>query len=141
MTRINIVPVEELMDQHLIAEYREITMIPGSLNRTLSSKKGLDYKKISDVYTLNTGHVYFFYDKGEYLYKRYNTLIVEMKKRGFKPDMSRKFPVDIFKDNDLLLDWTPTAFEYLIIRKRIQEKINMKPEWYKKTCYDYIENC
>ena len=58
MTRINIVPVTELMDQHLIAEYREITMVPGSLNRTLSSKKGLDYQKISDEYTLNNGGAY-----------------------------------------------------------------------------------
>ena len=64
MTRINIIPVEELMDQHLIAEYREITMVPVSLARTLSSKTGLDYKKISKSYTLNKGHVYFFYDKG-----------------------------------------------------------------------------
>ena len=141
MTRINIVPVDELMDQHLIAEYREITMVPAALNRTLKSKKGIDPKKISNTYTLNTGHVYFFYNKGKYLYKRYNKLIVEMKKRGFKPDEGRKFPVDIFKDNDLFLDWTPTPFEYLIIRKRIQIKINMKPEWYKKTCYDYIKDC
>ena len=57
MTRINIVPVEELMDQHLIAEYREITMVPAALNRTLKSKKGLDRNKISKTYTLNTGHV------------------------------------------------------------------------------------
>jgi deoxyribonuclease (pyrimidine dimer) len=64
MTRINIIPVEELMDQHLIAEYREITMAPVILARTLSSKTGLDYKKISKSYTLNKGHVYFFYDKG-----------------------------------------------------------------------------
>ena len=47
MTRINIVPVEELMDQHLIAEYRESTMVPAALNRTLKSKKGLDRNKIS----------------------------------------------------------------------------------------------
>ena len=30
MTRINIVEPSELTDQHLIAEYREITMVPGS---------------------------------------------------------------------------------------------------------------
>ena len=69
MTRINIVPVKELMDQHLIAEYREITMVPASLSRTLASKKGLDYSKIPKNYTLNRGHVYFFYDKGLYLSK------------------------------------------------------------------------
>ena len=60
MTRINIIPVSELYDQHLIAEYREITMVPAALNRTLKSKIGLDKNKISQQYTLNKGHVYFF---------------------------------------------------------------------------------
>ena len=101
MTRINIVPTEELMDQHLIAEYREISMIPASLKRTLASKTGLNLKKISDVYTLNKGHVYFFYNKGKYLNKRYQLLVNEMKKRGFNPNSNRKFPVDIFKSNGL----------------------------------------
>jgi len=133
MTRINIVPVEELMDQHLIAEYREITMVPASLSRTLSSKKGLDHKKIPTSYTLNKGHVYFFYDKGLYLSKRYNLLVNEIKKRGFKPDKNRKFPKGIFKDNGLFNDWEPSAHEYLIIRQRIKEKIELKPQWYKKT--------
>jgi deoxyribonuclease (pyrimidine dimer) len=67
MIRINIIPVAELMDQHLIAEYREITMVPVSFTRTLSSKTGLDYRKIPKSYILNKGHVYFFYDKGFYL--------------------------------------------------------------------------
>ena len=83
MTRINIVPVKELMDQHLIAEYREITMVPGSLNRTLTSKKGLDYKKIADEFTLNSGHVYFFYDKGKYLHDRYDLIINEIRVASF----------------------------------------------------------
>ena len=138
MTRINIVPVKELMDQHLIAEYREITMVPGSLNRTLASKKGIDHNKISDKFTLNSGHVYFFYDKGKYLHNRYDLIIDEMKKRGFKPDSSRKFPVKIFKDNDLYNDWIPTAYDYVIIRKRIEERINQKPKWYRKTSYEKI---
>jgi deoxyribonuclease (pyrimidine dimer) len=115
MTRINIVPVEELMDQHLIAEYREITMVPASLARTLSSKKGLQYKKIRKSYTRNKGHVYFFYDKGFYLSKRYKLLVGELKKRGFKPDSNRKFPITIFKHNDLYNDWTPSAHAYIVI--------------------------
>ena len=60
MTRINIIPASELHDQHLIAEYREITMVPAALRRTLNSKKGLDESKIPSTYTLNKGHVYFF---------------------------------------------------------------------------------
>ena len=135
MTRINIIPVEELYDQHLIAEYREITMVPAALNRTLNSKNGLIKTKINNHYTLNKGHVYFFYNKGKYLYKRYNVIINEMKKRGFKPDPKRKFPADIFINNGLYNDWNPTLEDYKIIRARIKSKIKEKPSWYKKTSY------
>ena len=62
MTRINLVEPSELTDQHLIAEYREITMVPGSLKRTLVSKSGYQEKKVPKKFTLNGGHVYFFYN-------------------------------------------------------------------------------
>ena len=78
MTRINIVHPSELTDQHLIAEYREITMVPGSLKRTLVSKSGYQEKKVPKKFTLNSGHVYFFYNKGKYLDIRYEQLITEM---------------------------------------------------------------
>ncbi len=133
MTRINIISPDELTDQHLIAEYREITMVPGSLRRTLVSKTGYTEGKVPKKYTLNAGHVYFFYNKGKYLYNRYQELISEMKDRGFTPDPDRKFPVNIFKDNGLYNDWMPTLEDYKIIRQRIQEKIDMKPDWYRKT--------
>ena len=48
MTRINLVKVEELSDQHLIAEYRE-------LPRCLKQKVNL--KDAPDRYTLGKGHV------------------------------------------------------------------------------------
>ena len=94
MARINIIPPQELTDQHLIAEYREITMIPGSLNRTLNSKVGFKKERVGKVFTLNRGHVYFFYDKGKYLNKRYDELVLEMIDRGFNPNPNRKFPKD-----------------------------------------------
>ena len=37
MTRINLVPITELSDQHLVAEYREIFMVGPSLQRSLKS--------------------------------------------------------------------------------------------------------
>ena len=92
MTRINIISPSELTDQHLIAEYREIFMVAGSLKRTLISKSGFVESKVPKNFTLNNGHVYFFYNKGKYLYKRYNLIIKEMKSRGFKPDENRIFP-------------------------------------------------
>jgi len=36
MTRINIIDPSELYDQHLIAEYREIFMVAGSLKKNAS---------------------------------------------------------------------------------------------------------
>ena len=132
MTRINIIPVTELTDQHLIAEYREITMIPAALTRTLKSKIGLQKDKINKEYTLNTGHVYFFYDKGLYLNKRYKEIVSEMQSRGFKPNSNRKFPKNLFPSY-LYNDWRPSLNEQIIIRKRIEDKIAMKPDWYRKT--------
>jgi len=133
MTRINIVPPKELYDQHLIAEYREITMVPAALNRTLNSKSGLILSKISEKYTLNKGHVYFFYNKGLYLHKRYKQIIQEMKNRGFKPDKNRKFPKLIFIDNNLYNDWEPSSEDIELIRKRISEKLQQRPNWYRKS--------
>ena len=133
MTRINLVEPSELTDQHLIAEYREIFMVGGSLNRTLNSKVGYREDRVPKRYTLNTGHVYFFYNKGKYLHKRYHELIDEMKRRGFQPDKSRVFPTRVFEDNGLYNDWMPTTEDYKIIRQRIEEKIAMKPNWYRRT--------
>ena len=133
MTRINIIPPKELYDQHLIAEYREITMVPAALNRTLNSKNGLNKDKIPKQYTLNKGHVYFFYDKGKYLFIRYKLIIDEMKKRGFRPDKKRKFPTEIFKKNNLFLNWKPSNDDFKIIRERINKKLEEKPNWYRKS--------
>ena len=134
MTRINIIPVSELTDQHLIAEYREITMVPAALNRTLNSKIGFQKEKVKKKFTLNSGHVYFFYDKGKYLNNRYKEIIDEMKKRGFSPDPNRKFPKEVFP-KDLYNDWKPNKEDQKIIKKRLKEKIDLKPDWYRKTSY------
>tara|TARA_B100000579_G_scaffold73258_1_gene56223 strand:+ start:59286 stop:59705 length:420 start_codon:yes stop_codon:yes gene_type:complete len=131
MTRINLIPTHELTDQHLIAEYREITMVPAALKRTIHSKSGLMLNKIPASFTLNKGHVLFFYDKGKYLFKRYQLLIREMENRGFKPNQNRKFPCDIFIENKLFNDWEPTLKDLKIIRNRIKSKIKQKPNWYR----------
>ena len=133
MTRINILPVRDLYDQHLIAEYREITMVPAALGRSLKSKNGVDKSRISSKYTLGEGHVYFFYDKGKYLDIRYSQIISEMKRRGFNCDPNRSFPREIFIENKLYNHWSPTLEDYKIIEQRIQDKINQKPNWYRKS--------
>tara|TARA_Y100001963_G_scaffold127682_1_gene181284 strand:- start:392 stop:799 length:408 start_codon:yes stop_codon:yes gene_type:complete len=133
MTRINIVHPSELTDQHLIAEYREIFMVGSSLQRSLKSKNW-NPKDIPIKFTLNTGHVKFFYDKGKYLSKRYDELRIEMKARGMTPDVTRVFKREQWPD-ELWNDWTPSLEDYKLIRHRIEERINMKPNWYRKTNY------
>ena len=133
MTRINIVNPSELTDQHLIAEYREIFMVGSSLQRSLKSKNW-NPKSIPKKYTLNTGHVKFFYNKGKYLSKRYDELRTEMKARGMNPDSTRVFKREQWPD-ELWNDWQPTIEDLKIIRERIAKRIAQKPNWYRKTNY------
>ena len=129
MTRINIIPVEELTDQHLIAEYREIFMVGSALQRSLNSKSW-NPKKIPETFRLGSGHVMFFYDKGKYLYKRYIQIRQEMIHRGFNPDEDRVFKKLQFP-KEYYNDWVPSESDKEIIRKRIEERIKQKPEWYR----------
>lgn len=133
MTRINLVDPQELSDQHLVAEYREIFMVGSALQRSLKSKNWLHTKKnLPRDFTLNGGHVKFFYDKGKYLDLRYSALIAEMKRRGMNPDPERKFKTYQWPD-DLYNDWTPDDKDLSIVRARIDERIQAKPSWYRWT--------
>ena len=70
MTRINLINPGELSDQHLVAEYREIFMVGSSLQRSMKSKSwSKTINNIPKNFTLNKGHVTFFYNKGKYLDK------------------------------------------------------------------------
>ena len=131
MTRINLVPPEELSDQHLVAEYREIFMIGSSLQRSLRSPNWEKTKKsIPKQFTLNKGHVKFFYDKGKYLSERYDELIKEMKRRQMSPDPLRIFKKEQWPD-DLFNTWRPNDYDLKVVRTRIEMKIKLKPDWYK----------
>ncbi len=131
MTRINLVPITELSDQHLIAEYREIFMVGPALQRSLKSPNWNKTKEtLPKEFTLNKGHVKFFYNKGKYLYNRYLELIKEMKNRGMNPDPLRKFKREQWPD-ELFNDWMPSAKDLEIIRERIQLRIKQKPNWYR----------
>ena len=56
MTRVNLVPVSELANQHVMAEWRELKMIPKALARSLKTQsREKIFKKIPKEFTLNTG--------------------------------------------------------------------------------------
>ncbi|MFV9998078.1 MAG: pyrimidine dimer DNA glycosylase/endonuclease V [Arsenophonus endosymbiont of Dermacentor nuttalli] len=55
MTRINVIPPNELCDQHLLAEHRELTRIPNYIVK----KKGNVTLSTLSSYTLGKGHDIF----------------------------------------------------------------------------------
>lgn len=86
MTRINCVSVTELVDKHLLAEYRELPRV---------FKLSRDCADAPKTYTLGPGHVKFFYDKLFYCYLRQCDIVNEMIRRGFKPTLN---PIELFEN-------------------------------------------
>jgi len=118
MTRINCVPVEELSNAHLLAEYREITRI-SKLARPLESY---------GEYRLGEGHVKFFYNKGGYLRQRTADLYYECKHRNLQ--VKRKVYQAHEKStilHPLNEGWMPTQEAMTINRRRIAERIAANP--------------
>jgi deoxyribonuclease (pyrimidine dimer) len=134
MTRINLVDPTELADQHLFAEWREIKMVPAALKRSLRTKTTQQVlKSIPKDFTLNKGHVLFFYDKMQYLSERYSLLSEELRLRGYRKELEWNNFADYCEGipQEFFTDYTPTSSALVIIRDRIRERIGLRPNWYK----------
>lgn len=125
MTRINVIPVDQLTDQHLRAELREITRIP---NCVVNGKFKLDgnYPK---SYTLGTGHVKFFIPRLGWLKKRHNQLMNEVTKRGF---VANNYWPDSVPDR-FMNDWCPTNEDLLVNLNRVKERWPKNAKYYSKS--------
>lgn len=115
MTRINLVPVTELTNKHLLAEYREITRIPSYLKKAKNTE-------VPSRYTMGAGHVRFFYNKGLFLFNRTQALYTECVNRGFKVSY-KVYNIEAHNTNQRL-DFTPANDEIEINRGRINERLN-----------------
>lgn len=127
-----------------MAEYRELPMVHGSLKRSLKSARGFDKKRIPPKYTLNTGHVTFFYNKGLFLYKRYESLIEELFSRGYEiSPRERKVEWSIFPE-EFWKDFYPNNEDRAVNAERIVLRLNEKPDFYhykrQKITTEYIRN-
>jgi len=132
MTRINSDLDPKLLKRvHLVAELREITMVPAALRRSTRTKTIQDIlQSIPIKFTLNTGHVKFFYNKLGFLQTRFNKLADEMERRGYNPDRSRIKAFDGF-DSVWLGDWIATKADNDLVMDRINLRISQKPHLYK----------
>jgi deoxyribonuclease (pyrimidine dimer) len=111
MTRINCVPVSELVDKHLLAEYRELPRLRHLKPRVSSINQ----------YVLGKGHCIFFLDKGKYLESRHSELCNEMKRRGFTVNLPELKLDWICK---FMNDWTPTRGDIKLNRERIKVRLD-----------------
>ena len=116
MTRINVgIPPAELVNQHLIAEHREIKRIPNCIAKGKYNMDG-----IPDKFKLGTGHVKFFYNKLLYLKNRYISLYNECIKRGFNVQNYIKAWDNVPKE--LMNDYIVQDNDIKIIKQRINER-------------------
>lgn len=129
MTRINLVEVETLSDQHLLAEYRELPRMASFANKTTKHQKDIPVS-----FTLNTGHMTFFLDKAEFLEERHQKVTQELLKRKVSLNNPEKF-VMVRNARFQQKQWKPTTPEISISQKRIQEKLDMKPKFYRWSQY------
>ena len=127
MTRINTCIPKALTDQHLLGEYNEIRR-PVNLAVRRYEKYGKDaFKDLPKQYQLGGGHVLFFYDKLEYLHKRFDAICDEMRARGFS--VNTGFDRDRIPD-ELYNDWDPPHYAIDILKDRLKQKIeSTTPFW------------
>lgn len=119
MTRINCVPVQELHDKHLLAEYRELPRV----FKLAYAAYARSERPVQDEYTLGKGHVKFFYTRLGWLRWRFQDLVAEMQARGFRPQYPHVPSVADGLPPSWWQFWEPAPEALAINRQRIQERL------------------
>ena len=123
-----------LADQHLIAEYREIPMLIGSLQYWKWEIKS----PIPQIFNLGIGHMNFLKNKLRYAQRRHEAVIIECHRRHFKCDTLRMnltgFPIEFCQD------WNPTIEDSKKLRLRLKWKLNNKQQPFWRYNRKYLNN-
>lgn len=122
MTRINLVPVEELSDQWLVAEYRELPRV---------LKGNISIKDAPNHYVFGKGHMKWARKYALFTNKRMKQLVDEMHYRGFKTN----FSTDLSKyiTGNLKNEYQPSLIDIQLSKERLIFKYNKKPNFYRWT--------
>ena len=131
MTRVNAdLPPDLLLDQHLMAEYRELPMVPAALRRSLRTRPHESIMSgIPESFTLNKGHVTFFYNKMKFLRERYQLLQEELLSRKYGIDLNRKLDLSELSE-EFFNDCIFTPKDRRILVDRISHRVSEKPTVY-----------
>jgi deoxyribonuclease (pyrimidine dimer) len=130
MTRINLIDPSLLLDQHLMAECREIAHIYSQVERFYKPEK---LKKIPKSFTLNTGHVTFFIDKLSFIVARHIRLAKELQRRGVNKEFDLLAVMQRYDSmpDELKNDFCPSAADIDISVARLVQRFQEKPLFYK----------
>lgn len=127
MTRVNDVPVEELSNQNLLSEYKE-------LPRCI--KQNINTKDAPEKYCLGKGHMKWAKHHTVYLVKRFYQIVNEMKYRGFKSNYSPEdLAIYALKNTNIcdLNDYIPDQNDIQLNRQRLIERYRGNPKAHKWT--------
>lgn len=131
MTRINVVPVSELCNKHLFAEWREMPRLVANLQSSLNRKtKPFTLDEIPKEYKLGSGHVKFFYDKFMFLHDRHRDLTNELIHRGYNLGTTDS---SIFAtvSKEYYNNYEPTEEALALNRERIAIRLPANPRYRK----------
>lgn len=124
MTRVNsAIQPEVLCDQHLLAEYREMLRLISHSFKHKSDPK----TKIPSTFTLGTGHVMFFLNKGKFLLTRHKQICDELAKRGYQTTLSYSNHADTYHN-----EYSTTMPEFNTLVERITLRMPPLPKYYKQ---------
>ena len=128
MTRINVIPVEELSDQWLLAEYRELPRV---------IKQCINIKDAPINYCLGKGHIKWAKLHSRWLMRRYQEITWELQNRGFKTNFPFYALYEVYETKyyDKKYDnWYSIKEKDIQLNKqRLIEKYKIKPNFYKWT--------
>lgn len=129
MTRINTIDPALLTNSWLAAEYRELPRVLNMVGRNLDAGARVA-AQIPPAYRMGQGHVAFFVDKLQYLYKRHQVLSAELVFRAAVAGRKLEPAIDCLevytqisaKRPDLCNDWAPAADDHLTNLARLCER-------------------
>lgn len=122
MTRINLVPVDDLEVPFLKGEYKEIVRIFNLVRKAQLKGKYPKDIKAPAKFKLGEGHVKFFYDKLTFIEKRYYALARKMKEYGFNANPVQREELLDGLDKVWFNDYSPSKEDIRLSNERLNER-------------------
>lgn len=141
MFRINLIPVQELKKELLLSEFYNIPRVFDLIRRQVAAGRRPTDCHIPERYSLDKGHLRFFYDKGQWVMNRYDEVKQEMFRRGL---IISSAPNKMISDlpPEWLGDWFPNDDDIRVSLSLVAEKVGRVNEYqaFKREVHELISS-